>query len=388
MRESKLFKRLDAVLGIPLVFLAGAIVRAFDSLRRETRSPRRLLLIKLSAVGDIVLLLPSIRAVRERYPEARIEFLCTAVNYQAVTLSESLDHIQTFDPAAFIRSPYLLKRFLTWLWSPPFDMVIDFDQWVRTTSLVTILSGARSRFGFESPGQWRHWAYRSPVPLQRGVHESENFRRLAVRAGARPFDPVPRLTLPETVQMKALRLRQPGRPLVAMHPGCGSTGRPREWPADHYVELATRLHREWNSQILLTGGPSERELVQRIARQVKGEVWVQCGRLPLTWFAALLSSADVVVCGNTGALHIAAAVGTPVVGLHGPTDPRKWGPLGDHHIVLTTDLTCSPCLFYGFEYGCGTYPCMARITVNDVYRAVVELLQCVSAPGVGPGGLE
>jgi len=399
VRANLLMKKLDRWLGIPLVLLLGACLRVRDLFCREsTTDPGRLLVSKLSAVGDTVVLVPALRALRRRYPAAQITFLCSSINvdvtgcFPTVGGRRLVDDIILWDLAAYAKQPWTLLPFLRSLRACRFDVTIDFEQWIRATSLVTAVVGAPRRFGFRTKGQHRHYAYNGTVAAPPQQHEVRNFLALAALADARDDDGAPRLALPSDALAWADAQLPPrtGGPRIAFHPGCGATGRPREWPAAHYVELGRRLLAEHQATLVLTGGPGERDLAERIRQALaapsqtpnpKSEIQNAAGPTTFAQFAALLSRCDILVCGNTGALHIGAAAGTHVVGLHGPTNPNKWGPvggdgLGDRgHTVLQSSIWCSPCLDLGFEYGCDTYPCMPLIEVARVYQAVAGLME-------------
>ena len=94
------------------------------------------------------------------------------------------------------------------------------------------------------------------------------------------------------------------------------------------------------------------------------------GRTTLKQLVGVVARCAAFVSNDSGAMHIAAAVGTPTVALHGPTNPHKWGPVGDNHVVIQSPIPCSPCLDLGFDYGCSTHPCMGMITVESVYEAI------------------
>ena len=138
---------------------------------------------------------------------------------------------------------------------------------------------------------------------------------------------------------------------------------------DLYRSLDALVER-YSAQIILTGAPSELE-VSRTNCRANSDTLHCCSRQNRYQLNSLYYSlsADFVICGNCGPMHLAAATGTPVVALHGPTNPSQWGPWGDGHTILHVDVPCSPCLNLGFEYGCsalsdGTSPCMHTIQVR------------------------
>jgi lipopolysaccharide heptosyltransferase II len=330
---------------------------------------RSLLAVKFSAVGDTVLLTPALSALRRHFADADFSFLCTPVNQQVVQQMPFVDDVICFDgPGAFGQTAKEMRQ-------RRFDLVIDFEQWMRTSALLTFLSGAPQRLGFDTPQQHRASAYTQTLRPAENAHEMENFIRLAELAGAPRTNELPRVWLSGDDRAKAMSLLgDDERPLVALHPGCGAKGTPREWMPECYAVVADRLIEEQNARIVLTGGASEKGLIAEVVGMMTHTPLILAGGLSFTEFAAVLERCALVVCGNTGAMHVAAAVSTPTVALHGPTNPQKWGPVGEGHVVLQSSLPCSPCLNLGWDYGCKTHPCIAEISVDAVYRAAVNAL--------------
>jgi len=142
--------------------------------------------------------------------------------------------------------------------------------------------------------------------------------------------------------MRALFGETP-RPLVGVHASGGRES--KQWHLDRFAAAARVIAKARHATIVLTGSASDRKLVDTVRAMVTDDVPVidACGAMDLIDLAALLAELDVLVTGDTGPMHLAAAVGTPVVALFGPSDPRRYGPLGAHHRVLRVDLPCSPC---------------------------------------------
>jgi lipopolysaccharide heptosyltransferase II len=371
VREKRWARPIDHYLGIPLCAALGVGAKVMARLKPPSeRKVFSLLVIKFSAVGDTILLTPALSALRQHFPDAFLTFLCTPVNLQVVEHIPHVDDILCFEgPRSFLRTVRTLR-------ARQFDLVIDFEQWMRTSALLTVLSGAPRRLGFDTPGQHRAAAYTQTFRPLEGLHEVGNFLRLALLAGATPTGERPRLWLSDDDRAKALEiLGDIHRPLVAIHPGCGAKGAPREWFPEYYGLLADRLVEEQGATIVITGGASEKALVEQVADMMMHPPLTLAGGLSVTQFAAVLEQCDLLICGNTGAMHIAAAVGTPTVALHGPTNPRKWGPVGEGHVVIQSRLPCSPCLNLGWDYGCRSHPCMSTISVEEVYRAALKVLR-------------
>ncbi|MDD5491388.1 MAG: lipopolysaccharide heptosyltransferase II [bacterium] len=379
MRGNKWFKIIDTYAGRSLLFIFSRMFRQKIQLASIRYQPERILLIKLSAMGDTILMTPAIRNLRQAYPKASIKMIVTKVNREVLVDCPYLDGLILLDLEKMIKKPWLSWDFISSLRKEYFDLAIDFDQWLRISPLLAFLSGAEQRIGFQTVGQYRDRIYTKRVVHDASKHEVECFLDL-LRALDIPINGKdPELWIQKTTAGKVNKKLadwdlDKGEVLIGIHPGCGGHGLPRQWPEQKYVELIKRLLEECRGKIVLTGGPQEKALVTRIASRWKPEPAVAIG-WDLAETIALIKKFNVLVCGNTGVMHIAAAVKTPVVALHGPTDPKKWGPWGDQHTVLTAKSPCSPCLYLGFEYACRDYPCMATITVEEVYQSLLKYLK-------------
>ncbi len=382
MHPNILQKILDRYIGSLLCFLIGV----FQS--REAvahRDPQRILLIQLSAIGDTILTIPTIRAIRGRFPNAHLAMVASSINLQYL---EGCPYIDQYIPCRLeelMKSPRKLIAFIVALRRQRFDWGIDFEHWPRLSALIAYGSGASRRVGFRSREQHRHYLFTDVVEHVPGQHEVVNFLKIAKVLEC----PINETDLEVWLKKEDWDWAReffnemgidPNRPVVAIHPEAGRRGEPRRrWPHDRFVLLADALAERYHAQIILTGAPSEVELSQQIASQTRSFCVVAAGKTQINQLAALFANADCVICGNCGPMHLAAAAGTPVVALHGPTNLSQWGPWGKHHTILHVALPCSPCLNLGFEYGCsalsdGTSPCMHTIQVGEVLKACKKYL--------------
>lgn len=389
MKGNKSFRKIDRYLGIPLVLAAGLLCRMLDFLIRPFPKPLapgdRVLVVKLSALGDTLLLLPLFKALKQRVgKEGRVFMVATSINQAALEGFPYVDETLTMDFGLFLRNPLALWRFLRRLRGFKALLSLDFDQWLRVSPLLCFLSGSPLRYGFKTPGQHRHFLYAKTAPNGGGTHEAEQFASVAALAG---IEPASIETYNGFLEREGLYPgKDPASPdkggawRVHFHPGCGASGGQREWPAASYAQLARDLSRALDVKISLTGfGAHEEDLAGEIIRQSGIAFENHCGRLDPRQLADLLRQADLVVCGNTGIMHLAAGLGRPLVALHGPTDPVKWGPLpsareGETR-VISSHLLCSPCLNLGFEYGCPFRCCMESIEVQTVLEECLRILR-------------
>jgi heptosyltransferase-2 len=165
--------------------------------------------------------------------------------------------------------------------------------------------------------------------------------------------------------------------LIGIHPGTGQSSVSRRWPPDRFARLADWLVEEHNAKVIFTGAPSEIPLVNEIRRTMKTDPIVSTGRTNLKQLAEIAKRCRIFISGDTGPLHIAAAMKTRVLGLFGPNTPSKWGPYGKGHRVIYKGLPCSPCVkqYLGQVPDCLNPVCITDISVEDVQEVVSEMLQ-------------
>ena len=365
MQSNRFQQFLDRYLGIPLHLLLRPLLKH----RPIPDTPKKILFIQLSALGDTILAIPAIRAVRHAFPNAEFTVLASPTNLNYLTHCPYIDkriRFRTLGPALFAQ-----------LRQEGFDWAIDLEHWPRLSALLAYASGAPMRIGFRTHGQHRHFLFTTSVPHTAGRHEVRNFLDLATRLGCPTlefglevwYSESEQTWVHQTLTEEGISL---GRPLFALHPEAGRRGEPRRrWSPERYVTLANALVARYDGQIVLTGAPGEVEVSQEIAKRTKHRSVVLAGQTDVNQLAALFAAATLVVSGNCGPMHLAAAAGTRVVGLHGPTNFAQWGPWSHKAGVVCAELPCSPCLNLGFEYGCqalpdGTSPCMHTIEVSRV----------------------
>ena len=373
MQSTRLQQHLDRYLGIPLC----AALRLFSKPAPARPTPKKILFIQLSALGDTILAIPTIRAIRHAFPDAELTILASPTNLNYLAACPYVDrHIRFQKPG---------HRLISMLRRERFDWAIDLEHWPRLSALLAYATGAPMRIGFSTKGQYRHLLFTETVQHIQGRHEVRNFLSLARQLDCLTqelglevwWTDKERAWVHEVLAGEGISLE---KPLVVLHPEAGRRGEPRRrWPQGRYVALANALVARYGAQIVLTGAPDEVAVSEEIADRTKHRAVVLAGRTDVNQLAALFADATLVVSGNCGPMHLAAATGTPVIGLHGPTNFVQWGPWSSDASIVRARVPCSPCLNLGFEYGCqslhdGTSPCMHIIGVAAVLRECERLL--------------
>ena len=373
MQSNRLQQSLDRYLGIPL----NLLLRLLPNRAPIPDTPKKILFIQLSALGDTILAIPAIRAIRHAFPNAELTVLAAPTNLNYLAHCPYIDQRIPFHTPGY--------QLLAQLRHEGFDWAIDLEHWPRLSALLAYVSGAPMRIGFQTKGQSRHFLFTESVPHIAGRHEVRNFLDLAKQLGCLTLEFGLEVWCSEEARGRVRQILtheeiSPDLPLFALHPEAGRRGEPRRrWPLERYIALADALVARYGAQIVLTGTPSEVAVSQEIAKRTKHRAVVLAGRTDVNQLAALFAEATLVVSGNCGPMHLAAAAGTHVIGLHGPTNFAQWGPWSYNAGVVGARVPCSPCLNLGFEYGCqalpdGTSACMHTIEVARVLRECEQLL--------------
>jgi ADP-heptose:LPS heptosyltransferase len=387
MRRRKIFRFFDRYLGIPVVILLAFFSRKKNRLPIE--SIKNILIIKLAAIGDAILLIPLVRKLKNSFPEAKITFMCSDINRSIVEKIAYVDEVMNCKVYDF-KNPVKFVSFVKQLRGVKYEVVIDAGQWERINAIITCFARKDYSIGFKTKGQVKHIMYDAIAEHSRTKHELENFMDLLIPLGIIPVSsrlPSDELQLEFFLTKEDREFRDnfwrenqlEDKLVLCFHPGCGENGKPREWHVDKYISLGNKLH-EFNPdvRILITGTKHESELCLPLFEGVKEFAINTSGKYTLSQTAALVERSMLMVCSNTGMLHISTCVGTKTIGLHGPTNPQKWGAYSRNAVVIQSDKFCSPCLYLGHDYGCSAPTCMKHITADEVYVRVREVLEEVS----------
>jgi len=330
------------------------------------RPARRILVIKLRAVGDVILSTIVTRNLRLAYPAAVIHFLTETPCMEVLKGNPFIDGVleynrKSMSGAGLIRA---VRR-------GEYDLVIDLFGNPRT-ALLTRLSGARLRAGFRF--RWRRYAYNILAePRGNKVHNTQfNLDALtplgiAIQDRSIYFsfdDEDARYVdsfLPDGWGGGSLR--------VCINTGGGWYT--KRWGLDRFAALADRLSEEYSARIVIPWGPGQLPEAEEIRKRMTRDAFIPPATT-LRQLGALIKRCSIIVTNDSGPMHIASAVGTPVLGIYGPTDPVLQGPYGDNHVVVRNEgLQCLGCNLTACPIG---HPCMLGLSVETVLAGVRQLL--------------
>lgn len=306
-------------------------------------------------LGDAVMTLPSLRSLKEMAPGSRVTVLTKPAFADLYRAAPGADEVLPHERGGvrpWLRTVRELRR-------RRFDAALLFP---RSFSSAFVVYSARipRRIGYAGGG--RTSLLTDPVRRLPGKrHRVHHFHHLLSALGEPPAVRAPRLEPPDDAVAWA-KQSLPGGPWIGLNPGA-TYGEAKQWFPDRYIELGRRL--AGRARIVVVGGPSEAELGERVARGAGG--LNLAGRTSVTQLAAAIARCRLFVTNDTGPMHVADAVGTPIVAVFGPTDWIETPPFGKSHALVRHEIECSPCL----KRSCplGHHRCMKEVSVDDVERA-------------------
>lgn len=326
--------------------------------------PRNILVIDFGQLGDVVLSLPALSAIRKRFPRARITVAVGKSCAEVVKLSGYADAILDVDRVALRDGPKVwavmrIMRLTKEVRRTHYDFVIDLHS-LSETNLLGFLSGASHRLYARRPGRSLDFLsnFRPAPPVEdRSKHAIDRYLSVIAPLGVEEVERVPRLrTRAEddaaVEQMLKKEKAQAGAPLIGLFPGAGHPS--RRWPMERFAALADKLVRDTEVRVLVFAGPEERALVKEM-REMFPKGTVIFDRLTIPQLASALARLSVFVSNDTGPMHIATAVGTSVVLLLDRRAPDSYLPInGRHQIIYSSAIN--------------------DVTIDEVYAAARELL--------------
>jgi ADP-heptose:LPS heptosyltransferase len=375
--------------------LGAAAARPFRR-RRAPVAPRRILLLRLERIGDLLMALPAIADVRSFAPDAAIDLVVGSWNAELAQAIDRVTRVETLDAAWLGREgeglglAALIRAARRWRIAR-YDLAINFEPDIRS-NLLAASSGATWTAGYRSGGGGA--LLDVALEYDRGVHTTDNARRLVAtvlgrtRAKLHPIDAdrdarpqsemAPIIVLATETRANATNLlRDARRPLVGLHVSGGRAI--KQWEPERFADVARRLIEATGATVVLTGSDADRSLVNTVAQTLPSSQAIDvAGHLDLLTLAAILERLDLLITGDTGPMHLAAAVATPIVAVFGPSDPARYAPRGPLDRIVRVDLPCSPCnrIRRPPARCTGHTPdCLAFLTADSVFTAAMAVLQ-------------
>jgi lipopolysaccharide heptosyltransferase I len=371
----------------------------------STREFLRILLIKPSALGDVIHTIPVLEKLRRRYPQARIDWFLTPENAELVAHHPALSHAVIFDRRRFgalgrrLDATFGLLGLLARLRRAHYDLVIDLHGQLRS-AFFTLATGASVRVGFDKPipfartisehfvlknrpqrgwrgareSSWIAYTHRIPIPTL-DVHAIDRYLWVGRLLGFDDTQPEMGIFLSSETEAKMQDL------LAAHHFSKfavlvpGTIWETKHWPAERFAEVGCALKKDRGLDIVIAGTPREKARCLRVAQLCPGAADLS-GRTTPADLAALIRRAEVCVTNDSGPMHLAVALQRPVVSLFGPTNPVHIGPYGHPESVMRVDhLACSPCNYRRLSQCPHEHTCMQQLSASMVIIRIERLLE-------------
>jgi heptosyltransferase-1 len=337
---------------------------------------KNILIVKLSAIGDVIHALPVANALKKCYPEARITWVVEKAAYDLLTNNPDIDEIIVFDKPKFKSFSGFISHapsFISRLREAKFDLALDL-QGLFKSGMINFLSGAETRLVYENTREGSHLLSKRIVGDNSKGHVVERCLDVARFLGCKVDTPVFTIVVPPEQQILTKRIAaQAGldieMPYVVL--ALGANWSNKIWPFEHFATLSDQLYSD-NIIPVMIGGPGEQIVAEQILARTRIPPIDLTGKTTLKQLAFVVQQASAFVGGDTGPMHLSAALGTPTVALMGPTDIIRNGPYGQGHIPVVVPHDCAGC----WQRTCPKkWDCLKAIAVEQIYEAVQTLLK-------------
>ncbi len=360
-------KRVDGIFGRLGCVVSKLLVSPSDGTDKDNPA---ILVIRPGGIGDAALLYPALAELRKCFVDSRIDVLAEKRNSGILKGCPYVDGLLLYDHRPL--------RTLSKVVNGGYDIVIDTEQWHRLTAVVSYLTRAPVRAGFET--NERAGLFSRPVSYSQGEYEAASFLNLVSAVTGKEYEFAknePFITVESVSDDRFAPImdefRKDKKALVGMF--TGATVRERRWGVEQFARLSGELSPAGIGTVLVGGKGDIADSAGFSKLAGHGSILDFTGKTSLMETASVISRLDQFVTGDTGLMHVACGVGTPTVSLFGAGIEKKWAPRGENHIAINKNVPCSPCTKYGYTPRCPyDVRCLSEITVQEVKESVLELL--------------
>lgn len=353
-RGKKIFKLLDRYLGIPALL----VLKFFRNKKHLPEQISKIGILTVPAIGDMILLNGFLRDIKKFDSDIKIILFVSKEVIEIAEMMGSYDEIVAIEIYNPLKALKTLRLY-------PVDIFIDTSQWARLHAILTFFSKSKFRIGFKTKSQYKHFIFDYAADHSSQIHEIYNYKKLVfskkIKTGSFPeikFKPEP-----ETKK---------NRVIIHIMPS-GYLSELKRWSEKNWKRIIDYLINN-QCEIYFTGSTYDRKHIDLLLSDYNNNAILHntAGKKSLRETAVLLKTSQLVISVNTGIMHLASALGCNLIALHGPTDPKRWGPLNANSVIIQSDYPDAPCLNLGFEYKCKdrSGECMKRITPEKVILAI------------------
>lgn len=344
--------------------------------------PRNILIIRLSSLGDVLMSVPAVKAIRRRFPEAHISWLVEGSVSGLLAHQDFIDEVIFFPRGTLMRhlkgghlptTAYVLNDFLKKLRERKYDLIVDLHGIAKSVALMLIARGGkRIGFGKMFAKDLSHFFYNERVNgTEKRIHKVERNMLVARFLGYNDIIPEAQLSVSDKAKEYIddfFHSRGITSPVFAVNPFASKDSSFKRWPLERYADLIYRIREHLEGNAIIIWGPGEREEAQRLVALAGNNAQLAC-QTDIVQLFALLARVDAYVGGDTGTTHLASAAGIPVISIFGPTDVIINRPYSDKSVVVREQMDCSPCK----NKGCKTRQCLMSISTDEVFEALRKI---------------
>jgi heptosyltransferase-2 len=338
--------------------------------------PGRILVKEVNWLGDLVMSLPALRAIRKTWPLAHLAVL---VKYELASFFDGarwLDEVIPYSVGRGLSGFFDRRRIVGEIRSRRFDLGVLFPNSFESALWIT-MAGIRRRAGFVADARGAMLTMKAVPPPEAMAGHQANYWLAMVRATGVADGSGDDFEIdvhgPYRERMRewlAANRKRPECPVLAVAPAA-AYGPAKEWPAESYGALIDLLASREHAEVVLVGAPSERAHCEQVAAASKAGAMVAAGHTNIGELIALLSLCDGFIGNDSGCMHLAGALGIPTLAIFGSTDPNRTGPMGPKTRVIYRKLECSPCLARTCRFG--HYNCLTQIEPPEIADAIVAM---------------
>lgn len=340
-------------------------------------SPRRILIMRMDRMGDLILSTPVLRSLRAAFPDAYLGIAIAAEYRPLLQGHPDLNALFLYDKKGAHRSALGTLRFARQIKEHRFDTALILHSTNRAV-LTALLAGIPRRVGY---ARRLPWLLTDAVPYIKSegtMHEIDYNLQLVKQLGVETLDRTTSVALDSSAELAITQFLAAyglaGKQFAVLHPGASCPS--KRWPEERFAQLGDWIAGRYKMPVVVMTGPAEQTAGRRVIAQMKTPAVSACGRFALGELSWLLKKAAVVISNDSGPVHLASAVGTPVVSIFGRwgggLSPARWGPAGPRGIALHHDIGCRPCLAHRCTI---KFACLRAVTVEEAAASVEFLLQ-------------
>ncbi|MFH1655379.1 MAG: lipopolysaccharide heptosyltransferase II [Candidatus Omnitrophota bacterium] len=338
----------------------------------EAVSTKNILMIKISAIGDVILSVPSIRAIKNKFPQAKIYCLVGKESKQILHNCPYLNGLIVYDREGKHKGIKGILDISKELRKYNFDLVVDLQN-NRSSHIISFLSMSPERFGYDN-GKFsfllNHKVKQLPIGIPPVEHQFRTLKLLGIQDKDVELELWPSKENEDHVKglLDSYWVNKKER-IVGINLCASKKWVTKCWPIEKFAQLCNALSNE-NIRVVVTGTKDEAGFAEKLQEKTSSKLLIFSGKTTLMQLVALIKRCNVFITGDSAPLHIAAAAGVSVVALFGPTSPERHMPPAKNAMVIRKDLNCSPC----YKPQCRKTECMSDIGVAEVFQAVKNLI--------------